>query len=199
MSGAPPPERAELRDLRQIAQVVAEAFIDLPPSQWLVPDRAVRQRIFPDYFSLYVEHGIRHGMVHTVPDRAAAAIWLPTTPGEGEFLDDYDTRLAAICGPWVDRFRTFDQTLEANHPSTRAHHHLAILAVVPHRQRQGLGSALLRSHHEFLDAEGIPAYLEASDPGTRDMYLRHGYQPLGEPFTFPDGPPMFPMWREPSS
>lgn len=198
----PPPtlERAALQDVPEVAEVVAAAFVDLLPSQWLIPDREVRLRVFPAYFALYVELGVRHGMVHLLPDRTAAAIWLPTDPAApGGHLDDYDARLAAICGEWVDRFHTFDQTLEANHPTIAPHHHLAILAVRPDRQRQGLGTALLRGHHAHLDAEGVPAYLEASDTGTRDLYLRHGYQPLGEPFSLPDGPPMYPMWRDPSA
>jgi hypothetical protein len=50
-----------------------------------------------------------------------------------------------------------------------------------------------------LDDSGRPAYLEASSPRARDLYLRHGYLPRpGTPFHLPDGgPPMWPMWREP--
>ncbi|HEX5493068.1 MAG TPA: GNAT family N-acetyltransferase [Mycobacteriales bacterium] len=87
---------------------------------------------------------------------------------------------------------------EAHHPS-EPHHYLAFLAVRPERQGAGLGSALLRHHHARLDRTGVAAYLEASSPRSRELYLRHGYRPRGEPFTVPDGTPFWPMWRTPSA
>ena len=67
----------------------------------------------------------------------------------------------------------------------------------PGRQGQGTGTALLRSYHERLDRDaGAPAYLEAADLRTRRMYRRHGYTDLGPPIQLPDGPLMYPMWRE---
>lgn len=76
-------------------------------------------------------------------------------------------------------------------------HHLALLAVDPARQGGGLGSTLLRHHHATLDGNGTPAYLEASSPGSRDLYRRHGYE-LRETFALPDGTKFWPMWRPPS-
>jgi hypothetical protein len=48
------------------------------------------------------------------------------------------------------------------------------------------------------DHGGTPAYLEASSSHVRDLYLRHGYtlQP-GAAFRLPEGPLLWPMWREP--
>jgi GNAT superfamily N-acetyltransferase len=69
--------------------------------------------------------------------------------------------------------------------------------VRPDRQGQGTGHALLRAYHEILDRDaGAPAYLEASDLRTRQIYLRHGYADHGPPIHLPDGPLMYPMWRE---
>ena len=42
----------------------------------------------------------------------------------------------------------------------------------------------------------MPAYHEASSPRNRALYERHGYVTQGE-FTLPDGPPLWPMWRDP--
>jgi ribosomal protein S18 acetylase RimI-like enzyme len=57
------------------------------------------------------------------------------------------------------------------------HHHLAILAVHPEQQGRGIGTALLDLHHATLEEESIPAYLEASSPRARDLYLAHDYVP----------------------
>ena len=63
---------------------------------------------------------------------------------------------------------------------------------------RGIGTALLRAYHEMLDeTHGLPAFLEASDLRTRQIYLRHGYVDHGPPIQLPDGgPKMYPMWRE---
>ena len=108
------------------------------------------------------------------------------------------TRLAAVTGRWADRFTAFDAALDRHHPRRSAHHHLAILAVHPGRQGQGTGSALLRAYHQVTRPRpNQPAYLEAAEWRTRQLYRRHGYLPSGL-FYLPDaGPAMWPMWRPP--
>jgi GNAT superfamily N-acetyltransferase len=69
------------------------------------------------------------------------------------------------------------------------------MGVVGGRQGAGLGSALLRHRLARADADGLPAYLEASSPRSRALYLRHGFEDLGEPVRVADSPPLYPMWR----
>lgn len=186
--------RAQPSDARPVASLIAAAFHVLAVSGWLVPDPLQRIRILPAYFRILVGHALGHGQVHLTSDRTAAAVWLPRL----DPLPDpvyYNTRLATACGDTAPRFQTLDELFAKHHP-TKPHHHLALLAVVPHRQRTGLGTALLRHHHQQLDRDGIPAYVEASSPHSRDLYTRHGYQP-SEPFHLPDGPPLWSMWRDP--
>ena len=188
--------RAGQADAAVLSHLIADAFFDLAPSQWLIGDQAARRQVFPGYFRLYVEHAIAAGTAHTTADRAAVALWLPAGSVP---LDDYDERLAARTGSAAPRFQAFDAALDRHHPADQPHEHLAILAVHPDRQGRGIGTALLRARHTILDRAGIPAYLEASSPRARDLYLRHGYVPRpGAPYHLPgSGPPMWPMWREP--
>ena len=201
-AGAPPPPviPAGPADLDALSQVIADAFHDLAPSQWLLADPEERREIFPGYFTLYLEHALASGVVHTTPDRAAAALWIPAGPGADSPPADYTARLAAITGRRASRFRAFDATLDRYHPTGIPHHHLAILAVRPGRQGQGIGTALLNAYRQVLDRDATLAYLEASSLRSRSLYLRHGYVPRpGGPFCLPDGgPPMWPMMREPS-
>ena len=46
------------------------------------------------------------------------------------------------------------------------------------------------------DAEGMPAYLEATTARSRDLYARHGFEVVGL-LELPGGLTMYPMWREP--
>jgi len=185
-------------DLDTVSQVIADAFFDLPPSRWLIPDPAARREIFPGYFRLYAEHALEAGLVQTTPGRCAAALWIPVGEAPAGPPADYAARLAAATGPWLDRFLAFDATLDRHHPTGIAHHHLAILAVRPDRQNQGTGTALLRAYHHRLDRDvHAPAYLEAADLRTRHVYLRHAYTDHGPAIRLPGGPAMYPMWREP--
>jgi GNAT superfamily N-acetyltransferase len=190
--------RASDADLSALSQVIAEAFLPLAVCRWLIPDPDARRAAFPGYFGLYAEHAHADGLVQTTPGRAAAALWIPAT-GPAEPPEDYPGRLAALTGPHLPNFQTFDQALDAHHPAGTFHHHLAILAVCPDRQGQGIGTALLAAHHAVLDEQGIPAYLEASDERTRALYLRHGYADRGSPIEFTDKVRMYPMWREPQA
>jgi len=203
--------RAGEADIEVLSQVIADAFFPLAPCQWLIGDQAARRDIFPGYFRMYVEHAMADGLVHTTPGRDAAALWIPLgtqLPGPPE---GYDEHLAEITGPWVERFVVFDAELDAHHLTGAEHHHLAILAVRPDRQGQGIGTALLDAQHAVLDEKGMAAYLEASDERTRSIYLRHGYVDYGTPIELParsfahgddsgpgqpaDGPLMYPMVR----
>lgn len=190
---------AEETDLDVLSHVIAKAFVDLAPSRWLITDLGACRRILPGYFRLYLEHAQAVGLACTTPGRTAAALWLPVGEGPVSPPDGYDARLAAATGAWADRFRAFDAALDDHHPTGTAHWHLAILAVHPDQQGQGTGTTLLHSVHERLDHARMPAYLEASSPRARDLYLRHGYVLRPDaPYHLPSGgPPMWPMWRQP--
>jgi GNAT superfamily N-acetyltransferase len=197
-------------DIEALSQLIADAFHSLNVSQWLIPDQAARREIFPRYFRMYVEHAFADGLVHTTPDRAGVALWIPGS-GPAEPPDGYAEQLAEIAGPWVNRFQVFDAELGDHHPAGAEHHHLAVLAVTPGHQNQGIGTALLDAHHAALDQLGVTAYLEASSERTRSIYLCHGYTDYGGPIVLPGGLPlgdgmpgepppaafMYPMRRDP--
>jgi GNAT superfamily N-acetyltransferase len=195
-----PIRRADPAEAEALAYVIAEAFHDLPVCRWLVPDPTQRRDVLPPQFQIYVEHGIEHGTVHTTDDLDAVAVWFANAPEEVPDIPDYEARLAAACGPHTARFQLLDEAMHEAHPAGRPHEHLALLAVSSTRQRAGLGSALLQAHHQDLDAQGTAAYLEASSPRSRSLYLRHGYVDAGRTVTVPGGPDptMWPLWRDPA-
>ncbi|MEV0620437.1 GNAT family N-acetyltransferase [Nonomuraea sp. NPDC050404] len=177
-------------DAGQVSELIATAFAGLRAVSYLVPERRQRHRIMSANFRIFVDHALEHGEVHLIDGGPAVAVWLPNlTPLPPPH--DYDRRLAEATGEFVARFRLMDELFDKIHPR-QPHHYLAFLAVHPDRQNQGLGTALLHYQHARLG--GLPAYLEASDPRNRDLYLRHGYQSW-QPLTLPDGALFWPMWR----
>ena len=185
-------------DTDALSQVIADAFHDLAPSRWLISDPDARREIFPGYFRIYVEHALAQGVVHTTPGRTAAALWLPAGVRPPAPDPEY-MHPAGRCGKPLDRqVPPVRQSTRTPPPGRRRRtttwpsspSHLAARA-------SGTGTALLRAHHASLDAAGMPAYLEASDPRTRRLYLAHGYEDHGLPIHLARGPLMYPMWRNP--
>jgi GNAT superfamily N-acetyltransferase len=198
-AGTPPAVPAGPQDLDTLSHVIAAAFLDLPPSRWLISDPGDRARTFPRFFRILLDWAMADGTVTTTPARDAAALWIPAGTSPPSPPVDYPARVAAVAGTAAGRFAAFDQAVEEHHPAGVPHEWLAILGVRPDRQGHGAGSALLQSRHHHLDQAGLGAYLEAATPRARDLYLRHGYvlRP-GAPLRLPeDGPPMWGMWRDP--
>lgn len=193
---------ATTTDTTPTSSLIAAAFHELDVSAWLVPDSRERTRVLSDDFEIFVEHALIHGdaqlLENATGELVAAAVWFPQMTGPTPPPDDYDTRLAAACGAATSRFQLLDEHFDNTHPHVFPHHYLAYLATRPDQQSCGLGTALLRHHHQHLDHHGVPVFLHASCARTRDFYQRHGYEALSEPFQLPDGPPMWPMWREPN-
>jgi ribosomal protein S18 acetylase RimI-like enzyme len=90
----------------------------------------------------------------------------------------------------------FVRALEAKHPR-EPHYYLPFIGVAPQWQGRGFGAALMRPMLERCDAEGAPAYLEASTARNRALYERHGFEVSGDRISVSDSPPMTPMWRGP--
>lgn len=185
-------------DAQKLSIVVAAAFHPLDPCQWLISHALQRRIAFPAYFRILVDHALAIGSIDITADHTAAALWLPVGPDGPETPDRYEQRLKEAVGPHLERFEILDDQFERHHPLGGAHQYLAILAVHPDHQRQGIGRALLAHRHRRLDETGSSAYLEASDETNREWYARHGYRDIGDPIRLPDGPNMWPMWREPS-
>lgn len=190
--------RATATDAPEVAELIATAFHDLAVAQWLVPDPEERVEILPANFRIWVDHALAHGQVHLTADRLGVGVWFPRNP-EVPLPEPtgYAKRLAAACGDATERFRHLDALFDKHHPKA-VHHHLAFLAVHPKRQRHGVGTLLLQRHHSRLDAFGVGAYLEATSPGSKDLYERHGYRQEHQNFWLPDGTPIWPMWRPPA-
>ena len=186
-------------DAEAVAGLLAEAFLHGDLAGWLIPDLDTRARIYPPYFRLLTQHALTHGHIDLTDDGAAVAVWYRIARSPVPGLPHYDRRLADITGDAYSRFASLDRAMHQHHPYLQPHHYLALLAVHPDRQNQGLGNALLAHHHTRLDAPGIPAYLEATGERNRRLYLRHGYHPRPAYPITPDGPHLIPMWRPPAA
>lgn len=192
--GTVPVRRASEEDVNALSSTLAAAFFDDPVFVYCYPDAVRRQRILRPWFEAVVTSTLVHEQIYTAPEAVAGAVWLPPDAPEDAHLG---ARLAEISGEDADRLAGVFELMEANHPE-EPHHYLFLLATRPEWQSRGIGSTLLRPVLEACDRDAMPAYLEATNEGNRRLYLRHGFEPVGE-IRLPGGPSMWPMWREPAA
>jgi ribosomal protein S18 acetylase RimI-like enzyme len=184
-------------ELAAAAGLISLSFDHLGANRYLVPSDTERFAVLRDFFQVFVEHAAAgHGEVWRTDDGSAVAVWFDRT-GEVAEPEDFEVRLKTLAGPYLDRFAALGELLDTHHP-TDPHWHLAFLAVHPERWGTGLGGALMRHTHARLDADGVSAYLEATNDDNRRVYRRHGYVDLEPPAVLlPDGTPFYRMWRPP--
>lgn len=143
---------------------------------------------------------LAHRLVWTTDEAVGAAIWAPPEhsriPARATIREV--SPMARVFGRRLPlAFRT-RLRVEGKHPRKPAYWYLATMGVEPDWQGRGIGSKLMQPALEIIDAQGMPAYLEASTPRSRVLYERHGFEVTGE-FNLPSGgPTLWQMWREPA-
>jgi ribosomal protein S18 acetylase RimI-like enzyme len=187
-----PARRATEEDVPELAQTMAAAFFDDPVIAWLYPEAARRREILPRWFEIVIEGILPHEEIMTTDTVLAGAIWVP--PGV-EVDERVWTALEKVSEEYAPRLVECLELLDKHHPGD-LHHYLFLVGTRPEWQGRGLGSAVMRPVLEVCDRDGIPAYLEATSENNKRLYLRNGFEVVGE-IPLPDGPSLWPMWRGP--
>jgi len=139
--------------------------------------------------------------VWLTPGAGAVTQWVPPgipelSPTEEQRLDEL---LAELLGPAVDRSDALMAGFAATHPTGPDHYYLSLFGTRPDQRGKGLGMALLAHNLARIDTEGMPAYLESTNPANLDRYRSVGFADHGS-FALPDGGPVVTtMWRPPAS
>lgn len=131
-------------------------------------------------------------------DGGCASIWHPVDEWKPSLVESMRVAPGFLrsFGPRLDRALRVQSILERVHPR-EPHYHLAYIGTRPAQQGTGLGAEVLNAMTQRCDDEGVPAYLESSNPQNESLYVRHGFVATG-PIELPSGgPPMKAMWRTP--
>jgi GNAT superfamily N-acetyltransferase len=188
-------------DTPRLAQVLSQAFADDPVTAWIFPSEHDRlERLGRFYSEIFLPRmALGRDEIYTDDGLRGVASWTPPGKGHMSAIDNLRLlpRLAAVCGRDLPRALRALSYLESQFPA-EPHWHLPFLGVAPEHQGHGVGSLLMRPILDRCDREGSPAYLEASTPRNRALYLRHGFVVLHEIRLPGGGPPMWRMWREAS-
>lgn len=198
MAASPMIDVAPVRpaDRDTVGEVLAGAFHDDPVFEWIVPDAQRRSARLPAVFAAFADAYIPHDESYVAGGGVGAALWLPSATEVGEEqLEVLGEQIGAALEEDAERAFEASALLDEHHPDEPCCY-LQFMGVAPAQQGRGIGSRLLRSVLDRCDAEGTPAYLEATTVDNRRLYERHGFELLRE-LALPDGPPLWSMWRDP--
>lgn len=170
------------------------AFAADPVARWTWTQSQHYLATMPGMVRAFGGNAFRHGSAHCTEAGAGVALWLP--PG---VAPDEETLVAIIQSTVPtklqdDVFGVFEE-MGKHHPP-EPHWYLPLIGVDPSRQGRGHGDQLMTYALECCDREGVPAYLESTNPRNVSLYLRHGFKSLGR-IQVGSSPPLVPMLRKP--
>ncbi|MGH7534120.1 MAG: GNAT family N-acetyltransferase [Gemmatimonadales bacterium] len=176
-------------EARTVATLV-EAFQDDPVCRWAWPGNY--QTGFAEFVPIFGGNAFDLGTAHIAGDFAGAALWLP--PGVGPEEEALVGLIQRTADPSIqpDLFQMLEQ-MGRFHP-VEPHWYLPLIGVVPAEQGKGLGGALMSYALAQCDGDGLPAYLESTNPRNISLYRRHGFEVMGE-IRAGSSPVMVPMIR----
>ena len=153
------------------------AFAGDKTTRWVFDDPAAYLEHFPRLAAVVCGAAFGAGAAYQIDDFAGVSLWLP--PGvhpDQEAIESIVTEVVPK-NKLDDIFATFEE-LDTYHPQ-EPHWYLPMIGVDPIRQNCGLGSKLMAHTLIRCDEEGVPAYLESSNPASVSLYRRHGFEPIG--------------------
>jgi GNAT superfamily N-acetyltransferase len=182
-------------DLDGLTRLMTAAFGQDPLWRWAFPDSGL-----DEWWRFLISSALRYPNVWISGDFDAAAVWIP--PGGVELTEEQEAELEPLLhelvGPRAADILELLERFDASHPHGAPHYYLSLLGTDPAQRGRGLGMALLRHNLELIDAEGMGAYLESSNPANDDRYRRLGFEAHGS-FTTPDDRHgVTTMWRDAS-
>lgn len=191
---APKARIAKASDIDGLVVTLTAAFETDPLWSWVFPD----PEDLAIWWRFLVGSALRYPWVWVSGEYAAVSVWIP--PNGTELTEGEEGRvqslLKELTGPRAPVVMELLERFETSHPRERPHYYLSLLGTHPDYRGRGLGMELLTEILATMDAEGVPAYLESSNPGNNRRYQRLGFRQVGD-FTTPDGEhAVATMWRE---
>jgi GNAT superfamily N-acetyltransferase len=184
-------------DAATVTEILVRAFNNCPTWGWAFPDQAARAAGHRALWGLLVEGAMRFPWVWLGAGGVTTSVWIP--PGESELtaeqIERIEPMLKQMLGDGASRVLTALDAFDAAHPHDEPHFYLSLLGTDPAHYGHGYGLGLLAENLRIVDAQGMPAYLESSNPANVPLYERYGFRQRGS-FELPGGGPTVPtMWR----
>src|SRR5688572_9578395 len=170
--------QATIEDRATVADALASAFSEDPLFGWVAGPKAPLQDRLRIFFDAFVKQNLAkpEHLVFVSADGTGAAVWQP--------IDRWKVPPADLVRAMPAVVRAFRRrvpamlgaltAIEKVHPAA-PHYYLEMLGTRKGKQGKGVGSEVIALMTERCDREGVPAYLESSNPRNIPFYARHGF------------------------
>ena len=153
------------------------AFADDEAVRTVYPADADYFDHFPGLVAATGGQAFEAGVVDRHPAGVGAALWLP--PGTAPDPARIHAHLEASVPPGRRAALAAGIALQAALRPEAPHWSLPWIGVRPEAQGLGIGAALLRRGLARAEAEGLPAYLEATTRRGASFFAAHGFAAIG--------------------
>ncbi|MBR9805764.1 MAG: GNAT family N-acetyltransferase [Alphaproteobacteria bacterium] len=195
-----PPEikPANPLDWRELGDITAEAFSDDPVNRWVFGNE---EAIRSTFRLLARDVYLRHGLCHLVGDEAASMWCMHDASRElgpvGTLKLGWALLTKGSKGA-LGRAMKAGSVMDQHHPK-EPHLYLFTIGTRKAARGKGYGKMLMRAMLEGADRDGLPCYLENSNPDNTGFYRSHGFERM-RLFEVGEGsPPLEAMWRVPKN
>jgi len=191
--------RAQPSDWKAVADITGEAFAQDPVNQYIFGKPASIRSMFRVMArEMYLPQGLCH--LHKA---GGATMWMPpgvdAAPSQWGLLNFALGQFRHGTFGAISKGMALSRMMQDWHPKD-PHMYLFTIGTTHAARGKGVGRSLLSPVLDACDANGMPVYLENSNPANAGFYAANGFERLGIFNIDGEGSPvMEPMWREPKT
>jgi ribosomal protein S18 acetylase RimI-like enzyme len=183
-------------DSEALSKSLARAFYGDPVFTHFLPDDMTRLTKLERVMGILFKLGLPHGACYVTGNYESVTLWRPPN-GWHVPISAYITNGPALLssfGGGIFRVLSTMDMMEKVHPH-EPHWYLQTIGTDPKFQGKGYGGVIMRDRLAAVDAARMPCYLESSKDTNIPIYQSFGFRLTGE-LQVPDGPKIWPMWRD---
>jgi ribosomal protein S18 acetylase RimI-like enzyme len=179
MSDQPDVKAVAMEDRGVALNTIVAAFASDPLVRWMMPKADTYLTFAAAAFDNFGGAAFAAGTAYQVADFAGAALWVPPGHDDDDIDENVSNLLAQAVAPErLEEVGSVLGAMQSYHPDTPCWY-LPLIGVDPHYQGKGLGAQLMKYALARCDEQGLPAYLESSNPANISLYERHGFEVIG--------------------
>jgi GNAT superfamily N-acetyltransferase len=159
-------------DRDRVIETVVSAFVADPAFRFFFPDDASYAHLAGTFVGHLFDRRARHGTVWIIDGGAAVSMWDgPSAPGTA----GGESAPLELPPDVTARLDSYDAAVHAWLPHS-PHWYLGIVATHPQHVGRRWGRATMAAGLHRAATDGLPAYLETTNPRNVELYQRAGWE-----------------------
>ena len=160
---------------------IVASFTADPFMRWMMPNADKYIRHSAALFAAFAGGAFDAQTAFQIQNFAGVALWVP--PFQAKRDDEggegfSKTLMQAVDVARLEEIGEMLRGMRAYHPQEDCWY-LPLIGVDPSHQGRGLGARLMQHALNCCDEDGLPAYLESSNPANISLYQRFGFEVMG--------------------